>query len=1224
MTAPSIIKRRLTFHFERSVNAVTGRPNTMEVVVGALSNPTSAVTNTTFVDDPQSQTVVLGDVVNACSFDLVPSDDPSLSERILYRASWRSSYLGKQYSYDFAMPDRDVDFDDLFGDLSSIMDWHVYLQQSDLGAPGRVAKLNLAGQVVDAAGVPITGQVAAAVVQNNLDAEVVNRQKADRDLRTALEGEISSQFTSVLTTQQANLDRVIEDYQSADASERATRLNQVGQINSAISALQSGATAQGSQLESIASALPGKADLDQDGKLLTSQLPAISLGRAVPVADEAAMLALTSLQVQPGDFAVRPDGVYYLNDPDPHLIGSWVKFTVAPLVTSINGHSGAVTIAASDVGARPAGVALPISDITGLQTALDAKATTASVTALAGRVTGTEGRLTAIESPTSAYVRTANGYVPTTLLGADVPRVSGQNVLVNSQGIPISIIGSGAVDSVNGHVGIVVLGATDVGARPANTAINIAEVSGLSDALTGKVGTGDSRLTDSRTPTSHASSHAANGSDPITPAAIGARAVGTNLAISEVTGLQTALDSKSTTATSTQQATRIYSLETRVDQLEGQGGFGGISAFKVQAFDAPGRLTPVSVAAFANDVVLKTPFGKAADTGGYYYDPTGTVAGESVWPYITPNGHLELRVWNEAAPPDDDYATASEVSALQTAVNGKADSATVTGLSQAIDAKANSSDLTALSGTVAGLASSKADVTALTALTSTVAGKASQSSVDTLSGQLAAKASQASLDSLTTTVGGKAASSDLSALTTRVGNVETGKANTADLTALTSRVSAVETGKASTVDLATLSSTVAGKADTSALAAKENTSAKNQPNGYAGLDSGGKIASSQIPAVAMMNPQAVANRAAMLALTTAQVQQGDICTITGTTDIGTYILTATDPSVWANWLKMSTPGDSVSSVNGQVGTVVLAASDVGARPTGVSIAQSEVTGLPAALALKADEASVVNRLTSRPAWSVASNVTLEAVLSSAAPVKMVADYATAAGSGNLSWPLSGPLTVDGTAMTTGKVVLVNNQADSTQNGLWVANAAGLWTRSTDMTAGNYLVKGTLVLVKSGTANANTFWQTSATTSSGIVGTAANNWTMVMQAGPPAGYTAGNGLQLSGLQFATKLAPGIKGTVNGVVTSGGITATANGIAVDRTVVPNKFAGDVPPGNTLATVNHNLGTTDICSVTVIEKSSGDVKLLGWTLSGPDNIVLEFANAPGSGQYRCIVSA
>lgn len=1222
MTAPSIIKRRLTFHFERSVNATTGKPNTMEVVVGALSNPTSAVTNTTFVDDPQSQTVLLSETVNSCAFDLVPTDDPSLSERILYRVSWRSSYLGKQYSYDFAMPDRDVDFDDLFGDLSSIVDWHVYLQQSDLGTPGRVAKLNLAGQVVDAAGVPITGQVAASVVQNNLDAEVVNRQKADRDLRASLEGQISAQFTSVLTTQQANLDRAVEDYQSADAAERATRLRQVGEINDAIAGLQSGATAQGSELAAITSALPRKADLDQDGKLLTSQLPAISLGKAVQVADEAAMLALTSLQVQPGDFAVRPDGVYYLNATDTHSLDSWIKFTVAPLVTSINGHSGAVTLAASDVGARPAGVALPISDITGLQTALDAKATNAALTTLAGRVTGTEGRLTAIESPTSAYVRTSNGYVPTILLGADVPRVSGQNVLVNSQGNPISVIGSGAVDSVNGHVGIVVLGASDVGARPANVALNIAEVTGLSDALAGKASTSDSRLSDARTPTSHASSHAANGSDPITPASIGARAVGTNLTISEVTGLQTALDSKSTTATATQQATRIYSLETRVDSLEGQGGFGGISAFKVQAFDAPGRLTPVSVAAFANDVVLKTPFGLSAESGGYYYDPTGTIAGESVWPYITPNGHLELRVWNESGPPDVEYAPLTSLTTLQTVVAGKADTATVTGLAQSLDAKADSTALNALSSTVTGLQSSKADVTALNSLTTVVAGKAAQSALDTLSTTVAGKASQASLDALTTTVSGKAAASDLTALTTRVGAVETGKANTTDLTALTSRVTAVESGKASTVDLAALSTTVAGKADTSALAGKENTSAKNQPNGYVGLDSGGKIASSAIPSVALMNPQAVANRAAMLALTTAQVQQGDICTITGTSDVGTYILTAADPSVWTNWLKMSTPGDSVSSVNGQVGTVVLAASDVGARPAGVNIAQSEVTGLPAALNLKADEASVVSRLTSRPTWSVASGTTLEAILSGSAPVKMVADYATV--SGNLTWPLSGPLTVDSTAMTTGKVVLVNHQSDSTQNGLWVANAGGLWTRATDMATGNYLLKGSLVLVKSGTANANTFWQTSAATSSGIVGTVANNWTMVMQAGPPAGYTAGNGLQVSGLQFSVKAAPGIKGTVGGVATSGGITVASAGLSVDRNVVPNKYAADVPAGSTITNINHNLGTTDICSVTVIEKGSGDVKLLGWSTNGSDNITLEFASSPGVGQYRVIVTA
>lgn len=40
--------------------------------------------------------------------------------------------------------------------------------------------------------------------------------------------------------------------------------------------------------------------------------------------------------------------------------------------------------------------------------------------------------------------------------------------------------------------------------------------------LAGKVGTSDSRLTDARTPTAHAASHASAGSDPLSPASIGA------------------------------------------------------------------------------------------------------------------------------------------------------------------------------------------------------------------------------------------------------------------------------------------------------------------------------------------------------------------------------------------------------------------------------------------------------------------------------------------------------------------------------------------------------------------------------------------------------------------------------------------------------------------------------------------------------------------------------
>jgi hypothetical protein len=122
-----------------------------------------------------------------------------------------------------------------------------------------------------------------------------------------------------------------------------------------------------------------------------------------------------------------------------------------------------------------------------------------------------------------------------------------------------------------------------------------------------------------------------------------------------------------------------------------------------------------------------------------------------------------------------------------------------------------------------------------------------------------------------------------------------------------------------------------GAASTSALAA-EISRATGVEATKADLV-GGVVPTAQIPALALTATVVVASQAAMLALTTSQVQPGDVAVRTDGT--GTFILTATDPSQISNWTRLNAPTDAVTTVNGQSGTVVLAASDVGAyvRPT---------------------------------------------------------------------------------------------------------------------------------------------------------------------------------------------------------------------------------------------------------------------------------------------------
>jgi len=113
---------------------------------------------------------------------------------------------------------------------------------------------------------------------------------------------------------------------------------------------------------------------------------------------------------------------------------------------------------------------------------------------------------------------------------------------------------------------------------------------------------------------------------------------------------------------------------------------------------------------------------------------------------------------------------------------------------------------------------------------------------------------------------------------------------------------------------------------------------KSTWNGKADLV-GGVVPTSQIPAIAITEfLGSVSSQAAMLALIG---QVGDWCIRTD--EQYGYVIVGSNPAVLGDWQKIVTPASPVTSVNGQVGTVVLGATDVGA-PSGSGSSSGTNTG----------------------------------------------------------------------------------------------------------------------------------------------------------------------------------------------------------------------------------------------------------------------------------------
>ena len=199
-------------------------------------------------------------------------------------------------------------------------------------------------------------------------------------------------------------------------------------------------------------------------------------------------------------------------------------------------------------------------------------------------------------------------------------------------------------------------------------------------------------------------------------------------------------------------------------------------------------------------------------------------------------------------------------------------------------------------------------------------------------------------------------------------------------------------------------------------------------------------------------------------------------------------------------------------------------------------------------------------------------------------------------------------TLDGVVLATGDRVLVKNQTDATENGLYVVQASGAPVRSSDADTAAEITASFAVFVEEGTVNTDSGW-TLTNNGAVTVGTTALSFTQFTGLGQ---ITAGAGL--------TKTANTLD-----VIGGDGITVNADSVVIDRAVVVTKYATNVGDGtNTSYTITHSLATRDVI-VTLYDNVSPYAEVMADVEHTTTNtITLLFSVAPTTNKYRVVVHA
>jgi len=144
--------------------------------------------------------------------------------------------------------------------------------------------------------------------------------------------------------------------------------------------------------------------------------------------------------------------------------------------------------------------------------------------------------------------------------------------------------------------------------------------------------------------------------------------------------------------------------------------------------------------------------------------------------------------------------------------------------------------------------------------------------------------------------------------------------------------------------------------------------------------------------------------------------------------------------------------------------------------------------------------------------------------------------------------LSNTQTIDGIAVTAGQRVLVKNQSDATQNGIYVCSAS-TWTRSTDADTWNELVAA-FTFIEQGTTNGNNGYICTVS-AGGTLGVTAVTWAQFSGAGQ---ITAGTGMSKTGNTLNVNTASSARIVVGAdeidLATTGVTASTYKSVTVDQ--------------------------------------------------------------------------